>query len=104
MEWVIWFAEQNSRSDQYATIRPPVPWTRVGTDSESPWPPGRFEVAAVIDRTGQLSAVTVLNGADTTLKESAARLLAEWVFLPALRNGEPIPVDTLIEISFRRKN
>jgi hypothetical protein len=103
MEWVIWFAEQTTRNDQYATIRPPVPWTRVDTGADVALPAGRFAAAAVIDKGGQPGSVIVLSGGDEATKEIAAKLIAEWVFLPALRNGEPIAVDTLIEISFRRK-
>ena len=102
MEWVIWFAEQNADEGHYLTIRPPVPWTRVATGPGPELPPGRLEIAAVIDRAGQLSSVTVLNGGDRAAKEAAANLVTEWVFLPALRNGQPITVDTLIEINFRR--
>ncbi len=103
MEWVVWFAEQTVREDQYATIRPPVPWSRTGTEPEPVLPPGRFEIAAVIDKGGQPGSVTVLSGGDPAAKQAAAKLIAEWMFLPALRNGEPIAVDTLIEISFRRR-
>jgi hypothetical protein len=103
MEWVIWFAEQTTRNDQYATVRPPVPWTRVETGADVTLPPGRFAAAAVIDKGGQPSSVIILSGGDGAAKEIAAKLIGEWVFLPALRNGEPITVDTLIEISFRHK-
>jgi Gram-negative bacterial TonB protein C-terminal len=103
MEWVVWFAEQTARNDQYMTIRPPVPWSRTGTEPEPTLPPGRFQIAAVIDKGGQPGSVTVLSGGDPAAKEMAAKLIAEWVFLPALRNGQPIAVDTLIEISFRRR-
>jgi hypothetical protein len=104
MEWVIWFAEQTVRQDQYVTIRPPVPWSRTGTEPEPTLPPGRFRIAAVIDKGGQPGSVTVLSsGDDPVANETAAKLIAEWAFLPALRNGEPIAVDTLIEISFRHR-
>jgi hypothetical protein len=103
IEWVVWFAEQTARNDQYTTIRPPVPWSRTGTEPEPTLPPGRFQIAAVIDKGGQPGSVAVLSGGDPAAKEAAAKLIAEWVFLPALRNGEPIAVDTLIEISFRRR-
>jgi hypothetical protein len=103
MEWVVWFAEQTARDEQYLTIRPPVPWARVAAEPDPPLPPDRFEVAAVIDKSGQASSVIVLSGGDPAAKETAAKLIAEWAFLPALRNGEPITVDTLIEVSFRRK-
>jgi Gram-negative bacterial TonB protein C-terminal len=103
MEWVIWFAEQTTRNEQYATVRPPVPWARVETAPDVALPPGRFAAAAVIDKGGQASSVIVLSGGDAAAKEAAAKLIGQWVFLPALRNGEPIAVDTLIEISFRRR-
>jgi hypothetical protein len=103
MEWVIWFAEQTMHDGQYITIRPPVPWNRVSTAPERPIPSGRFQVTAVIDKDGQPKSVNVLGAGDQVAKEMAASLIADWLFLPALRNGEPIAVDTLIEISFRRK-
>jgi hypothetical protein len=104
MEWVIWFAEQTARNEQYTTIRPPVPWARIGTGLDPVLPPGRrFDIAAQIDKNGQTSSVNVLGGLDQATRDAVAKLIAEWVFLPALRNGEPITVDTLIEINFRRK-
>jgi hypothetical protein len=67
-------------------------------------PPGRrFDIAAQIDKNGQTTSVNVLGGVDQAVRDAVAKVIAEWVFLPALRNGEPITVDTLIEISFRRK-
>ena len=103
MEWVIWFAEQNGREAQYATVRPPVPWTRAAAEPDAPLPPGRFQIAGVIDKNGQLGSITVLSGGDEAARQTAATLVAEWAFLPALRNGEPIAVDTLIEIGFRHR-
>jgi hypothetical protein len=103
MEWVIWFAEQTVRNERYATIRPPVPWSRIGTGPDPVLPPGRFDIAAQIDKSGLPGSVTVLGGVDQATRDAIAKLIAEWVFLPALRDGQPIPVDTLIEISFRRK-
>jgi len=102
-EWVIWFAEQNVRDGQYLTIRPPVPWSQTAAAPEPPRPIGRFEVAAVIDKNGQPTSVKVVKGGDQSVNEAAAKLLSEWTFLPALRNGEPISVDTLIELNFRSR-
>jgi hypothetical protein len=100
MEWVIWFAEQRVSEDQYATIRPPLPWDQDGRGPDAALPPGKLEVAAVIEQNGQLSSVTVLTG-DERGREVAAKFIAGWIFLPALRNGEPITVDALIEVHFR---
>jgi hypothetical protein len=101
MEWVIWFAEQGAAENRYATIRPPLPWNRDGGGPQATLPPGRFEVAAVIEKNGQLSSVTVLTHGDEAGREAAAKFIADWAFLPALRNGEPIAVDALIEVRFR---
>jgi len=100
--WVIWFAEQNVPAAQYATITPPVPWNR-DDGTESAFPPGRFEVAAVIDDNGELNSVTAIKGPDPTAREMAAKLIEQWAFLPALRNGVPITVDALIDLSIRPK-
>ena len=104
MEWVIWFAEQDTRDARFLTVRPPVPWSRVDTGPDpASILPGRLEIAAVIDKTGLPSSVRVLNAPNQPLSDAAAQLINGWVFLPALRNGEPIAVDALIEISYRRR-
>jgi hypothetical protein len=104
LEWVIWFAEQDTRDTRFLTVRPPVPWSRVdpGPDPSSLLP-GRLEIAAVIDKTGLPGSVRVLNAPNQSLTDAATQLINGWVFLPALRNGEPIAVDALIEISYRHK-
>ena len=101
MEWVIWFAEQGSGEDRYVTMRPPLPWSREGGGPEAKLPPGQFELAVVIEKDGQLSLVTVLTGGDQAGSEAALKYIADWVFLPALRNGVPITVDALIEVRLR---
>jgi hypothetical protein len=101
MEWVIWFAERGPAKDRYVTIRPPLPWSREEGGPEAKLPPGQFEVAAVIEKDGQLSSVTVLTQGDEAGREAASRFIADWAFLPALRNGEPITVDALIEVRLR---
>lgn len=104
LEWVIWFAEQDARAARFLTVRPPVPWTRVDTGPDpSSFLPGRLEITAVIDKTGLPASVRVLNAPTQALSDAAAQLIGGWVFLPALRNGQPIAVDALIEISYRRK-
>jgi len=101
MEWVIWFAEQGPTEDRYATIRPPLPWSREGGAPEAKLLPGQFEAAAVIEKDGQLSSITVLTQGDEAGREAASKFVVDWAFLPALRNGEPITVDALIEVRFR---
>jgi hypothetical protein len=103
LEWVIWFAEQDTRDARFLTVRPPVPWSRVDQGPDpSAFLPGRLEIAAVIDKTGLPASVRVLNAPSQSLADAATQLINGWVFLPALRNGEPIAVDALIEIDHRR--
>jgi hypothetical protein len=104
LEWVIWFAEQDTRDTRFLTVRPPVPWSRVdpGPDPSSLLP-ARLEIAAVIDKTGLPASVRVLNAPNQSLADAAAQLINGWVFLPALRNGEPVSVDALIELNFRHR-
>ena len=40
-----------------------------------------------------------IHGLDRTAEEA----LAKWQFTPAMRNGEPVDVDILVEIPFRLK-
>jgi hypothetical protein len=104
MEWVIWFAEQDAKDARFQTVRPPVPWSRVDTGPDpSSFLRGPMEIAAVIDKTGVPASVRVLNAPNQSLADAAAQLINGWVFLPALRNGEPVSVDALIELSFRRR-
>jgi Gram-negative bacterial TonB protein C-terminal len=104
MEWIIWFAEQDTRDGRFLTVRPPVPWSRVDTGPDpSSFLPGHLEIAAVIDKTGLPASVRVLNAPSQSLSEAAAQLVSGWAFLPALRNGEPIAVDALIELRYRHK-
>jgi hypothetical protein len=103
MEWVIWFAEQGPAGGQYVTIRPPVPWYRDAEGTEFVLPSGQIKVVAVIDKNGRLNFITTAKGTDPTAGETASKLIAEWVFLPALRNGEPITVDALIDVRLRSK-
>ena len=103
MEWVIWFAERGPAKDRYVTIRPPLPWSREGGGPAAKLLPGQFEAAVVIEKGGQLSSVTVLSQGDEAAREATSKFIADWAFLPALRNGQPITVDAFIEIRFRPK-
>jgi outer membrane biosynthesis protein TonB len=38
---------------------------------------------------------------DDRLDQSAEEAMGKWQFEPALRNGQPVDVDALIEIPFR---
>jgi hypothetical protein len=101
-EWVIWFALKTA-PEGLSSIRPPVPWNRHSEPPGSRSRTGRIEIAASIDREGHTTALTVVRCSDEALRATAAQVVQEWEFLPALRNGEPVAVDVLIDISFRSR-
>jgi len=100
--WVIWFSEHGNVPSQYASVKPPVPWTRDGGWTVASVLPSHIQVAALIDRDGRPVSVSVLKCSNDALRADAAKLIEQLEFLPALRNGEPVAVDTLIEVSAGR--
>jgi TonB family protein len=48
-----------------------------------------------------VDSVSLLRRLDDRLDQSAEDAMQKWQFEPALRDGQPIDVDALIEIPFR---
>jgi TonB family protein len=55
----------------------------------------------VIRSDGTVGGVELARGIDERLDRTAEDALRKWVFTPAMRNGEAIDVDILVEIPFR---
>jgi TonB-like protein len=100
-EWVIWFALKGTAEGLYFSVRPPVPWNRQPEEPDDHARNGHVQVAAVIDRDGHPDSLVVVQCSDETLRARATQTVQQWEFLPALRNGEPVAVDALIDITFR---
>jgi TonB family protein len=62
---------------------------------------GKVLLAAVLRKDGRVDSILVLRHVDERLDQSAQDALDKWQFQPALRDGEPVDVDLLIEIPFR---
>lgn len=62
---------------------------------------GTVELSAVILGDGSVSNVQVLNDTDDRLKSYARDALLHWQFLPALRNGKPVPLQAIVRIPFK---
>ena len=60
-----------------------------------------MRLAAVIGKDGKVDSVTILVHLDDRLDQSAQEAIGKWLFEPALRNGQPVDVDAVIEIPFR---
>jgi protein TonB len=55
----------------------------------------------VIDASGNVADVEVVRPVDRGLDESAAQTLRTWKFEPATKDGKPVPVKVVVEVSFR---
>jgi RNA polymerase sigma-70 factor (ECF subfamily) len=62
---------------------------------------GVVVLSAVIDETGRLKNIKVVQPAGMGLDEKALEAVQKWIFRPARRNGVPVATPTLIEVSFR---
>lgn len=62
---------------------------------------GTVVLAAVIRGDGSVGEVKVLRGVDDRLDQYASAALSRWRFRPATRNGDPVPLQTVVMIPFR---
>jgi TonB family protein len=102
--WVIRFAElQAGRKD--GELLAPVP-----TEKSDPGYPleliranvhGIVTLYAVIHADGKVGEIRVLNSPDERLDSYAAKALARWKFLPAVRAGKPVALEAVVAIPFR---
>ncbi len=103
--WLMWYSGRTARETGLAPIAAPVAHRKVDpkyvATAVEERIEGRVQLACVIDKEGNVSGVELVRGLDDRLNASAREALGKWQFYPALRNGEPIDVDVLVEIPFR---
>ena len=58
-------------------------------------------LTGTINTDGVVSDIKVVKGLGLGLDERAVENLRTWRFIPAVRNGEPIPVNVRFEIRFK---
>jgi len=103
--WMIWFAERGERSGTAAVMIAPVPLRKVDPKyfpaAIADRVEGRVRLAAVVRKNGRVDSVRLVQHLDDRLDQSAQDALDKWQFQPALRDGQPVDVDVLVEIPFR---
>ena len=102
-DWILWFAERQSRPGETPFVRAPVPLRKF--ESVQPLLPGtrselRVQFAAVINKDGKFESLALLRGMNPVLDQLVLGDLAAWEFKPATRDGMPIDVDVVLEIPF----
>jgi TonB family protein len=103
--WMIWFAEREVQAGAGGTLTPPSPLRKVDPKyfpaAIADRVEGKVRLVAVIRKDGRVDSVRLLQHLDDRLDQSAQDALDKWQFEPALRNGQPVDVDALVEIPFR---
>ena len=61
---------------------------------------GTVVLTIVVDATGNVTDVKVVQALDPGLDDSAARTVRTWKFQPATRGGKPVAVGIRVEVSF----
>ncbi len=100
-DWILWFGEAGGQSPagRRVVMRPP----RLSANS-SPAEvlkaagAGRCWIRARLGKDGKLNSIEIAQGGTPELKE-LAKALQDWLWTPAIRNGEPVDVDVLLEMS-----
>lgn len=102
--WLMWFSERNARPST-AIVTAPVVHRKVDpkyvAEAVSDRVEGTVRLSAVVRKDGTVGSVELVRSLDARLDRTAQEALAKWQFAPAMRNGEPIDVDILVEIPFR---
>lgn len=62
---------------------------------------GTVVLWTVIGKDGQVKRIVVTRRLGKGLDEAAVAAVRTWTFEPALRNGEPVPVQADVEVNFR---
>jgi TonB family protein len=103
--WMIWFAERQQMAGRIGGLSPPVPLRKVDpkyiASAVEDRVEGKVRLAAVIRADGHVDSVRLLQRLDDRLDHSAEEAMDKWRFEPAVRNGQPVEVDAVIEIPFR---
>lgn len=103
--WMIWFAERRGEGGAGGVLSPPVPLRKVDPKyypaAIADRVEGKVRLTAVIRKDGRVDSVRLLAHLDDRLDQSAQEAMDKWQFEPALRDGQPVDVDAVIEIPFR---
>jgi TonB family protein len=76
----------------------PAPYTEI---ARAKGVEGSVVLMVLVRRDGSVGAVTVSEGLEASLDESAVRTVKRWKFAPAMRNGRTVEVVLEIEVKFR---
>ncbi len=103
-DWTVWFGESvPAGSAQRSVMRPPMT-TRVqlATSLTKLGESRRIWITARLGKNGRISSVSMPTGTAPGLASDLATEMLSWLFTPAIRNGEAVEVELLMEARFLR--
>ncbi|MBN9662334.1 MAG: hypothetical protein J0H49_29315 [Acidobacteria bacterium] len=102
-DWVVWFGEATAPvSGSRTVMRPPTAQkTQFQPSTGGPALEGKIWISARLGKNGRLTAVTVPPGSVAQRMPELVAEMEKWLFTPAIRNGEAVDVDLLMEASFQ---
>jgi protein TonB len=89
---------RGSVTEPVPVFKPEPPYTEEARKAKYQ---GVVDLAIVIDPQGNVADVRVVRSLGLGLDESAAETVKRWKFKPSLRNGVPVPVRVMVQVSFR---
>lgn len=102
-DWILWFAETNpAEGASTAAMRAPLPLRKRET-WESPaslkGASHRVQATGLLQRDGKLAGLQVTSRGGSEAEQAARRDLLAWEFKPAARNGQPVEVEVVLELT-----
>lgn len=77
---------------------PPVERHRQSSNDQS----GKITVQAVVSDTGYVCSAKVMDGIDKKSDAAAENAVRQWHFVPAKKDGRPVPVVISVEVQYQR--
>jgi hypothetical protein len=102
-DWIVWFAERQPTPGENPLMRAPLPYRKMEpVDQKVAGNPTveRAQISAVLEKDGRLGKIAVATKAGSDTEQAIIQDLESWEFKPATRDGLPIDVEIVIEITF----
>lgn len=105
-DWVLWFGELPAEGARTRSVmRPPRLDSGAGLVASLRLPgAGKCWVKARLSKSGKLVSLEISQGLGGEQALEFANVLEKWLWTPAIRNGEAVDVDVLMEVDLRRGN
>ncbi len=110
--WIIHFAELTASPSNPGADPLPIAAPEVLSKSDPAYPDDLIEdgvqgtvvLTATIRADGRVGEVAVIKSLNSRLDRNAAQAFSNWVFRPALKNGQGIEIEAIVTVPFRTRS